>query len=75
MRIAINGTGIAGPTLAYWLQASAYDVLLIEASRRRLCHQLLGRGLRHRREDGPAALDSRAGLPGQGGALRRPAWP
>jgi 2-polyprenyl-6-methoxyphenol hydroxylase-like FAD-dependent oxidoreductase len=32
MRIAINGAGIAGPTLAYWLQNSGHEVLLIEAS-------------------------------------------
>lgn len=30
MRIAINGAGIAGPTLAYWLQKSGHEVLLIE---------------------------------------------
>jgi 2-polyprenyl-6-methoxyphenol hydroxylase-like FAD-dependent oxidoreductase len=32
MRIAINGTGIAGPTLAYWLRQSGHEVLLIEES-------------------------------------------
>lgn len=32
MRIAINGAGIAGPTLAYWLQESGHEVLLIEQS-------------------------------------------
>jgi 2-polyprenyl-6-methoxyphenol hydroxylase-like FAD-dependent oxidoreductase len=30
MKIAINGAGIAGPTLAYWLIRSGHDVLLIE---------------------------------------------
>jgi 2-polyprenyl-6-methoxyphenol hydroxylase-like FAD-dependent oxidoreductase len=30
MRIAINGAGIAGPTLAYWLAAAGHQVLLIE---------------------------------------------
>jgi 2-polyprenyl-6-methoxyphenol hydroxylase-like FAD-dependent oxidoreductase len=30
MRIAINGAGIAGPTLAYWLRQAGHDVLLIE---------------------------------------------
>ena len=30
MRIAINGAGIAGPTLAYWLQRSAHEVLLVD---------------------------------------------
>jgi len=30
MRIAINGVGIAGPTLAYWLRQAGHDVLLIE---------------------------------------------
>ena len=32
MRIAINGAGIAGPTLAYWLRESGHEVLLIEGS-------------------------------------------
>jgi 2-polyprenyl-6-methoxyphenol hydroxylase-like FAD-dependent oxidoreductase len=32
VRIAINGAGIAGPTLAYWLRKSGHQVLLIEAS-------------------------------------------
>jgi glycine/D-amino acid oxidase-like deaminating enzyme len=30
MRIAINGAGIAGPTLAYWLPEAGHHVLLIE---------------------------------------------
>jgi 2-polyprenyl-6-methoxyphenol hydroxylase-like FAD-dependent oxidoreductase len=30
MRIAINGAGIAGPTLAYWLRRSGHEVLLVE---------------------------------------------
>lgn len=30
MRIAVNGSGIAGPTLAYWLREAGHDVLLIE---------------------------------------------
>jgi 2-polyprenyl-6-methoxyphenol hydroxylase-like FAD-dependent oxidoreductase len=34
MRIAINGIGIAGPTLAYWLRRSGHEVLLIEKSER-----------------------------------------
>ena len=32
MRVAINGAGIAGPTLAWWLGQSGHDVLLIEQS-------------------------------------------
>jgi 2-polyprenyl-6-methoxyphenol hydroxylase-like FAD-dependent oxidoreductase len=32
MRIAINGAGIAGPTLAWWLQRSGHEVLLVEES-------------------------------------------
>ena len=32
MRIIINGVGIAGPTLAYWLRKSGHDVLLVEAA-------------------------------------------
>lgn len=32
MKIAINGAGIAGPTLAYWLQKSGHEVLLVEKS-------------------------------------------
>jgi glycine/D-amino acid oxidase-like deaminating enzyme len=30
MRIAINGVGIAGPTLAFWLTRAGHDVLLVE---------------------------------------------
>lgn len=30
MKIAINGAGVAGPTLAYWLAKSGHDVLLVE---------------------------------------------
>ena len=30
MRIAINGAGVAGPTLAYWLQTSGHEVVLVE---------------------------------------------
>jgi 2-polyprenyl-6-methoxyphenol hydroxylase-like FAD-dependent oxidoreductase len=32
MNIAINGAGIADPTLAYWLRKSGHEVLLIERS-------------------------------------------
>jgi 2-polyprenyl-6-methoxyphenol hydroxylase-like FAD-dependent oxidoreductase len=32
MKIAINGAGVAGPALAYWLLKSGHDVLLIEES-------------------------------------------
>ncbi len=32
MRIAINGVGIAGSTLAYWLRESGHEVMLIEES-------------------------------------------
>jgi len=32
MRIAINGTGIAGPTLAWWLRRYGHDPVLFEAS-------------------------------------------
>ncbi len=32
MRIIINGAGIAGPTLAFWLRRSGHDVLLVEAA-------------------------------------------
>ncbi len=34
MRIAINGAGVAGPTLAYWLAESGHEVLLVEESPR-----------------------------------------
>lgn len=34
MKIVINGAGIAGPTLAYWLSASGHDVLLVEEAPR-----------------------------------------
>lgn len=30
MRVAINGAGIAGPSLGYWLQRSGHEVVLIE---------------------------------------------
>jgi 2-polyprenyl-6-methoxyphenol hydroxylase-like FAD-dependent oxidoreductase len=30
MKVAINGVGIAGPTLAYWLRQSGHEVLLVE---------------------------------------------
>jgi 2-polyprenyl-6-methoxyphenol hydroxylase-like FAD-dependent oxidoreductase len=30
MRIVINGVGIAGPTLAYWLRRGGHEVLLVE---------------------------------------------
>ena len=30
MRIIINGVGIAGPTLAYWLRKAGHDVMLVE---------------------------------------------
>ena len=32
MRIVINGAGIAGPTLAYWLRRAGHEVLLVEAA-------------------------------------------
>jgi 2-polyprenyl-6-methoxyphenol hydroxylase-like FAD-dependent oxidoreductase len=32
MRIVINGVGIAGPTLAYWLRKAGHEVLLVEAA-------------------------------------------
>jgi 2-polyprenyl-6-methoxyphenol hydroxylase-like FAD-dependent oxidoreductase len=32
MRIIINGAGIAGPTLAYWLRQAGHVVLLVEAA-------------------------------------------
>ena len=32
MRVVINGAGIAGPTLAFWLDKSGHEVVLIEES-------------------------------------------
>lgn len=32
MKVVINGTGIAGPTLAYWLRKAGHEVLLVEAA-------------------------------------------
>ena len=32
MRIIINGAGIAGPTLAYWLRQAGHEVLLVESA-------------------------------------------
>ena len=34
MRVIINGVGIAGPTLAYWLQKAGHEVMLVEAAPR-----------------------------------------
>jgi 2-polyprenyl-6-methoxyphenol hydroxylase-like FAD-dependent oxidoreductase len=34
MKVIINGVGIAGPTLAYWLQRSGHEVLLVESAPR-----------------------------------------
>ena len=34
MRIVINGIGVAGPALGYWLSESGHDVLLIEEAPR-----------------------------------------
>jgi 2-polyprenyl-6-methoxyphenol hydroxylase-like FAD-dependent oxidoreductase len=34
MRIIINGAGIAGPTLAYWLRKAGHEVVLVEAAPR-----------------------------------------
>ena len=79
MRIAINGAGIAGPTLAYWLRESGHEVLLVEeAPQLRSGGYIVDfwgvgydiaekMGLRPRR---PAA-----GLSGEGGPLRGPTWP
>jgi 2-polyprenyl-6-methoxyphenol hydroxylase-like FAD-dependent oxidoreductase len=32
MRVIINGMGIAGPTLAYWLRRAGHEVLLVESA-------------------------------------------
>lgn len=32
MRIAINGCGIAGPSLAWWLRAFGFEPVLFEAA-------------------------------------------
>ena len=32
MRIVVNGAGVAGPTLAWWLRKSGHEVLLVEQS-------------------------------------------
>jgi len=34
VKVAINGAGIAGPTLAYWLWRYGHEPLLIEKSPR-----------------------------------------
>src|SRR4051794_16823484 len=34
MRIVINGVGIAGPTLAYWLKKAGHELLLVETAPR-----------------------------------------
>ena len=37
MKVLISGGGIAGPTLAYWLQKSGHEVLLVEHSPQLRC--------------------------------------
>jgi 2-polyprenyl-6-methoxyphenol hydroxylase-like FAD-dependent oxidoreductase len=37
MRIIINGVGIAGPTLAYWLREANHDVVLVEEAPQLRC--------------------------------------
>jgi 2-polyprenyl-6-methoxyphenol hydroxylase-like FAD-dependent oxidoreductase len=37
MRVVINGAGIAGPTLAYWLRQAGHEVLLVEAAPQLRC--------------------------------------
>ena len=32
MRVIINGAGIAGPTLAYWLRKAGHEVVLVEVA-------------------------------------------
>jgi 2-polyprenyl-6-methoxyphenol hydroxylase-like FAD-dependent oxidoreductase len=32
MRVIVNGAGIAGPTLAYWLRKAGHEVVLVEAA-------------------------------------------
>ena len=34
MRVVVNGAGIAGPTLAYWLRRSGHEVTIVEQSER-----------------------------------------
>lgn len=34
MKIVINGVGVAGPTLAYWLRESGHEVVLVESAPR-----------------------------------------
>jgi 2-polyprenyl-6-methoxyphenol hydroxylase-like FAD-dependent oxidoreductase len=34
MKVVINGAGVAGPTLAYWLSKSGHEVLLVESAPR-----------------------------------------
>jgi len=37
VRVLINGAGIAGPTLAYWLRKAGHEVLLLEAAAQLRC--------------------------------------
>jgi 2-polyprenyl-6-methoxyphenol hydroxylase-like FAD-dependent oxidoreductase len=37
MRFVINGVGVAGPTLAFWLRHAGHEVLLVEAAPRFSC--------------------------------------
>ena len=79
MRITINGVGIAGPTLAYWLRESGHEVLLVEeAPQLRSGGYIIdfwGVGYDIAEKMGLIPRIRRAGLPGEGGALRGPAWP
>ena len=79
MRIVINGVGIAGPTLAYWLRRAGHEVLLVERSPQLrsggYAIDFWGVGYDIAEKMGLLPRIRRAGLSGEGTALRGPAWP
>jgi hypothetical protein len=63
--VLISGTGIAGPALAPWLLCYGFAPTLVErAPHARIQGYaiVLGRGLRHRREDGSTAAGAESRL-------------
>jgi 2-polyprenyl-6-methoxyphenol hydroxylase-like FAD-dependent oxidoreductase len=79
MRIIINGAGIAGPTLAYWLRKAGHEVVLVElAPQLRTGGYVIDFGLVGYDIAETMGLIPRAprvGVPGEGDAPRGPTGP
>jgi 2-polyprenyl-6-methoxyphenol hydroxylase-like FAD-dependent oxidoreductase len=79
MRIIVNGAGIAGPTLAYWLRRGGHDVVLIEsAPQLRTGGYVIDFGLVDydiAEKMGLIPPAPRVGLPSEGDARRGPTGP